>query len=74
MLTLNISPSGFSTHEGCETDYFISYVLGHRGPGNIAADKGTIVHKVMEILAKNKLALQNGEKSFKDELSSRARS
>lgn len=35
----------------CEQQYFFEYVLGWRGPSNKKADKGTIVHKVLEILA-----------------------
>jgi hypothetical protein len=35
----------------CEQQYFIEYVLGWRGPSNKKADKGTITHKVLEILA-----------------------
>lgn len=47
--------------------YFLEYVLGWKGPGNLKADKGTIVHKVLEILAKIKLGQQNAkqlEKSY----------
>lgn len=35
----------------CEQQYFLEYVLGWRGPSGQKADKGTIVHKVLEILA-----------------------
>lgn len=45
----------------CPMQYFSEYVLGWRGPANIKADKGTIVHKVLEIVAMAKLAHQNGE-------------
>lgn len=43
----------------CEQQYFIEYVLGWRGPSNKKADKGTIVHKVLEILAFIKKAQQD---------------
>lgn len=47
----------------CEQQFFIEYVLGWRGPSNQKADKGTIVHKVLEILAIikkiNKTVFQN---------------
>lgn len=35
----------------CEQQYFIEYVLGIRGQSNKKADKGTICHKVLELLA-----------------------
>jgi hypothetical protein len=35
----------------CEQQYFLEYVLGWRGPSGQKADKGTITHKVLEILA-----------------------
>ena len=43
----------------CEQQYFIEYVLGYRSPSNKKADKGTIVHKVLEILAFIKQGLQD---------------
>jgi len=52
----------------CEMKYFYEYNLGHRGPPNIKAEKGTIVHKVLEILAGVKLAQQNGKKTFTDDV------
>lgn len=48
--------------------YFAEYVLGWVGPSNMKADKGTIVHKVMEIMAHTRLAQQKGEKSFTDDV------
>ena len=52
----------------CEQQYFIEYVLGLRGPSNKKADKGTIVHKVLEILAFIKQTQQNNKKSFNDDI------
>lgn len=52
----------------CEQQYFIEYVLGIRSPSNKKADKGTIVHKVLEILACIKLAQQNEEKEINDDV------
>lgn len=43
----------------CEQQYFLEYVLGWRGPSGQKADKGTIVHKVLEILAVIKKAQQD---------------
>jgi hypothetical protein len=52
----------------CEQQYFLEYVLGHRSPSNKKADKGTICHKALEILAHIKLAIQNGESSTTDDV------
>lgn len=52
----------------CEQQYFIEYVLGWRGPSNKKADKGTIVHKALEILAMIKHASQNKETHIDDEI------
>lgn len=52
----------------CEQQYFIEYVLGHRSPSNKKADKGTIVHKVLEILAGIKLSQQNKSKEYDDDI------
>jgi hypothetical protein len=48
--------------------YFIEYNLGIRSPSNQKADKGTIVHKVLEILAYIKLTEQNNEKFYNDDI------
>jgi hypothetical protein len=58
--------SSFGAHKFCPMRYFMEYTLGWRGKGNKKADKGTIVHKVMEILAGAKQAKQNGKRIFKD--------
>lgn len=52
----------------CPMQYFIEYNLGIRSPSNQKADKGTIVHKVMEILAYIKLTHQNNEKTYTDDI------
>lgn len=52
----------------CEQQYFIEYVLGLRGPSNKKADKGTICHKVLEILAMIKQNQQNDIKEFEDDI------
>ena len=58
--------SSYSCHNMCQMKFFNEYILGHTGKGGIAADKGTIVHKVMEILANVKKAVQDGKKTFHD--------
>lgn len=52
----------------CPMQYFIEYNLGIRSPSNQKADKGTILHKVMEILAYIKLTHQNNEKTYTDDI------
>jgi hypothetical protein len=52
----------------CEQQYFFEYVLGLRSPSNQKADKGTICHKVLEILAHIKLCEQNNEKIYDDDI------
>ena len=52
----------------CEQQYFFDYVLGYRSPSNKKADKGTIVHKVLEILAFVKFTTQKGEQTFDDDI------
>lgn len=52
----------------CEQQYFFEYVLGWRGPSNQKADKGTIVHKVLEILAFIKQGIQNNDTKVVDDI------
>ena len=52
----------------CEQQYFLEYVLGWRGPSGQKADKGTIVHKVLEILAVLKKCQQDKVLSFIDDI------
>jgi hypothetical protein len=52
----------------CEQQYFIEYVLGWRGPSGQKADKGTIVHKVLEILAVIKKAEQDNQSNINDDI------
>lgn len=51
MLIPYIRSSSLSRYEFCPHSYFCEYNLGIRGDSNKKADKGTIVHKVLEILA-----------------------
>ena len=52
----------------CEQQYFFDYVLGYRSPSNKKADKGTIVHKILEILAFIKFTKQKNENTFTDDI------
>jgi hypothetical protein len=68
MIITYLRSSSYGTHSMCEQQYFIEYVLGHRSPSNKKADKGTIVHKVLEILAYVKLNIQNNQTKFIDDV------
>ena len=52
----------------CPQQYFLTYVLGKYAPSGKKAEMGTILHKVMEGLAWAKLAVQNEDESFTDEV------
>lgn len=52
----------------CEQQYYIEYVLGWRGLSGQKADKGTIVHKILEILAFIKKAKQDSILSIEDDI------
>jgi hypothetical protein len=52
----------------CEIKFLLSYGLGHAELSNLKTDMGTMVHKVMEILAKIKLARQNNKRKIEDEI------
>ena len=52
----------------CEQQYFAEYNLGIRSPSGLKADKGTIVHKVLEILAFIKQAHQNKNSTIDDDI------
>jgi hypothetical protein len=59
MIITYFRSSSYNAHSMCEQQYFLEYVLGWRGPSNKKADKGTIVHKVLEVLAVIKKAEQD---------------
>lgn len=52
----------------CPMQYMFQYVLGHKTPSNKKADKGTMCHKVFEILAFIKLNQQNNNRYFEDDI------
>jgi len=51
MIVTYFRSSSYNTHSMCEQQFFAEYVLGWRGPSGQKADKGTIVHKALEVLA-----------------------
>ena len=46
----------------------MEYVLGWRGKGGLKADKGTIVHKALEVMALAKKAKQDGLSLYTDDI------
>jgi ATP-dependent exoDNAse (exonuclease V) beta subunit len=51
----------------CPMQYYMEYTLGWRGQSGKKADKGTIVHKILELTALAKKALQEGKSIFEDD-------
>lgn len=68
MIVQYLRSSSMGTLSWCEHKYFCSYVLGIPEISNKAADKGTIVHKVMELFGQAKKAKQNDQTMIQDEL------
>ncbi len=67
MQCLYLRSSSFNTYHSCELKYFLDYQVGYRSPPhNSKAEQGSIVHKALELLARKKLAMQNGESKFND--------
>lgn len=67
MIITYLRSSSYNTWDFCQFKYYLDYVLAFRSPANQKAEKGTIVHKGLELLAKAKFAKQNGKDSFYDE-------
>ena len=68
MIITYLRSSSYGTHCMCEQQYFLEYVLGYKSPSNKKADKGTICHKILEILAHIKLCQQNNTNSYVDDI------
>lgn len=68
MIITYFRSSSYNTHSLCEQQYFLEYILGWKGKSGLKADKGTIVHKILEILALIKYHKQFGNTSFEDEI------
>ena len=59
MIVTYIRSSSFNNYAYCQMQYFITYVLGYQPDSGKKAELGTIVHKVMEVLAKLKKFAQD---------------
>jgi len=59
MLVTYIRSSSYNNYAFCQMQYFLTYVLGHQSDSGKKAELGTIVHKVMEVLASLKKFMQD---------------
>lgn len=64
MIITYFRSSSFNAYDNCPQSFFLEYNLGLKNKTNKAAEKGTIVHKVMEILAMTNIHLSKGETTF----------
>ena len=68
MIVTYFRSSSYNTHSLCEQQYFLEYVLGWRGVSGLKASKGTVVHKVLEILAIIKQSQQDDTNPVVDDI------
>ncbi|MFQ3578925.1 MAG: PD-(D/E)XK nuclease family protein [Bacteroidales bacterium] len=68
MIITYLRSSSYNTWSFCQHKYFLDYTLNYHSPANIAAEKGTIVHMALEILARAKLSQQNNQSVFNTEI------
>ena len=68
MIATFLRSSMLTCHSLCEHKFLIEWGLGIKGPTSKSAAVGNTVHKLMELLARQKLCQQNNEASFKDDL------
>lgn len=68
MIITYFRSSSYNAHSMCEQQYFSEYVLGIRGPSGQKAVKGTVTHKVLEILAVIKKAQQDNINEINDDI------
>jgi hypothetical protein len=59
--------SSVGQYKFCETAYILEYLLGFRKPSGFKADKGTITHKALEIVALAKKARQDKRRTFDED-------
>jgi len=65
MLVTYIRSSSFNNYSYCQMQYFMTYVLGYQSTSGKKAELGTIVHKVLEMLAVLKKYAQDNPKKTK---------
>lgn len=64
MITTYIRSSSYANFDYCQLQYYLTYVLGIERVAGKKADKGTVVHKVLESLAVMKKNHQTSGKYF----------
>lgn len=67
MIITYIRSSMLGTYSWCPHKAYMEYVLGYKGAGNKKAEKGNVIHKVMEGLAHLKKCEQDGLLEFESE-------
>lgn len=67
MIVTYLRSSSLNTYSMCQQQYFINYVLGVKNKDNGKAIMGSVMHKNLELLAKRKLADQNGDVFVEDD-------
>ena len=69
MITSYIRSSSYGNWDVCPQQYYINYILGQPRAPNFKAEKGTIAHKILEILAIAKQHYDTGSQyiSFVDD-------
>lgn len=60
-----LSPSSYNTWDNCQQKFFLENNMGYRYPAGKAADKGTVAHRVLELLALIKQREQDIEEKKK---------
>lgn len=59
--------SSYNSWSFCAARYFLEYELNLPSDSNKAADRGNIVHKALELLAKKKFAIQTKQSTFTED-------
>ena len=67
LIVTYIRSSSYNAESICQNSYFLSYVLGIRSLSGKAADMGNVVHKAMELFARQKQCWQAGTEGYEDE-------
>ena len=67
MITCYLRSSSLSCLDMCEMKYFFTYVLGMKDKQNKKATMGTIMHRVLQVLADKKLAQSQKKKKLKND-------
>lgn len=68
MIITYLRSSFVSTYKWCPLKAYIDYTLGYSGPGILPAHRGTIYHRIMEILGHIKLSRQKQEETHYDDI------